>query len=80
MENIFLDFNRIPILSPTECESVFIELLNIRKLWLQRNNWHPAFEITGEQDNDIESTCTTTPWVLLCTWIQEIKVGISMTN
>ena len=55
MENIFLDFNRIPILSPTECESVFIELLNMRKLWLQRNNWHPAFEITGEQDNDIES-------------------------
>tara|TARA_A100000164_G_C21833467_1_gene736454 strand:+ start:72 stop:953 length:882 start_codon:yes stop_codon:yes gene_type:complete len=54
MENIFLDFNRIELLKPDECESVFKELLNMRKLWMQRNNWHPAFEITGA-DNDIES-------------------------
>ena len=26
----------------------------MRKLWLARTNWHPAFEITGS-DNDIES-------------------------
>ena len=54
MENIFLDFNRIPILTTEECESVFVELLNMRKLWLQRHNWHPAFEIAGP-DSGIEN-------------------------
>ena len=53
MENILLDFNRIPILTTEECESVFKELLNMRKLWLQRHNWHPAFEIAGP-DSGIE--------------------------
>ena len=53
MDNILLDFNRIEILKPEQCESVFIELLNMRKLWLQRHNWHPAFEIAGP-DSGIE--------------------------
>ena len=54
MENIFLDFNRIQILTPEETENVFNELISMRKLWMDRPNWHPAFEITGS-DNDIES-------------------------
>ena len=54
MENIFLDFNRIQILTPKETEDVFNEIISMRKLWMDRPNWHPAFEITGS-DNDIES-------------------------
>ena len=54
MENILLDFNRIQVLTPEETENVFNELISMRKLWLARTNWHPAFEIAGE-DNDIES-------------------------
>lgn len=54
MEDILLDFNRIQVLTPEETENVFNELISMRKLWLARTNWHPAFEIAGE-DNDIES-------------------------
>ena len=54
MENILLDFNRIQVLTPEETGDVFNELISMRKLWLARTNWHPAFEITGS-DNDIES-------------------------
>ena len=35
------DFNRIKILEEDQNEKVFQELLAMRKLWLQRNNWHP---------------------------------------
>ena len=53
MDNILLDFNRIPILEPEDTERVFKELLGMRGIWYQRNNWHPAFEIAGP-DSGIE--------------------------
>ena len=67
MEDILLDFNRIQVLTPEETENVFNELISMRKLWLARTNWHPAFEIAGE-DNDIAVSYThltlpTTRWV-----------------
>ena len=53
METVLLDFDRIKIIEPHETESVFITLESMRKLWLQRTNWHPALEIGGE-DSGIE--------------------------
>ena len=53
MDNILLDFNRIPILEPEDTERVFKQLLDMRGIWYQRNNWHPAFEIAGP-DSGIE--------------------------
>ena len=53
METILLDFNRIKILNENQNEKVFQELLAMRKLWLQRNNWHPKVEIDGP-DEEIE--------------------------
>ena len=51
MDNILLDFDRVKILEPHEAESVFITLESMRKLWLQRTNWHPALEIAGPDSN-----------------------------
>ena len=51
METILLDFDRIKIIEPHETESVFITLESMRKLWLQRTNWHPALEIAGPDSN-----------------------------
>ena len=53
METVLLDFDRIKIIEPHETDSVFITLESMRKLWLQRTNWHPALEIGGE-DSGIE--------------------------
>ena len=53
METVLLDFNRIQILEPEDTERVFKELLGMRGIWYQRNNWHPAFEIAGP-DSGIE--------------------------
>ena len=53
METVLLDFNRIKILEEDQNEKVFQELLAMRKLWLQRNNWHPKVEIEGP-DEEIE--------------------------
>ena len=53
METVFLDFNRIQILEPEDTERVFKQLLDMRGIWYQRNNWHPAFEIAGP-DSGIE--------------------------
>ena len=51
METVLLDFDRIKIIEPHETESVFITLESMRKLWLQRTNWHPALEIAGPDSN-----------------------------
>ena len=51
METVLLDFDRIKIIEPHETDSVFITLESMRKLWLQRTNWHPALEIAGPDSN-----------------------------
>ena len=53
METVLLDFNRIKILEHDDKERVFEELLDMRKLWLRRTNWHPKLEIEGP-DEEIE--------------------------
>ena len=66
METVLLDFDRIKIIEPHETESVFITLESMRKLWLQRTNWHPALEIAGPDSILL---------VLLSTWMLEIEDG-----
>ena len=51
METVLLDFDRIKVIEPHETDSVFITLESMRKLWLQRTNWHPALEIAGPDSN-----------------------------
>ena len=51
METVLLDFDRIKIIENHETDSVFITLERMRKLWLQRTNWHPALEIAGPDSN-----------------------------